>query len=144
MSEIKTDKLTGVTTAGSIAVTGEGNTVTTNLQQGLAKAWALIDLDNATPVNFDSLNLGTITDNGTADLTQNLTNNMVNQNFAHAGYPMATGTSVQGRTASGHSGFPTTAGDKVRHLYGYPASLGGLGAAFEDTQANFLVHGDLA
>ena len=39
MSEIKTDKLTGVSTAGSILVTGEGNSTTTNLQQGLAKAW---------------------------------------------------------------------------------------------------------
>ena len=39
MSEIKTDKLTGVGTAGVIVVTGEGNSTTTNLQQGLAKSW---------------------------------------------------------------------------------------------------------
>ena len=38
-SELKVDKITGVTTAGSIDVTGEGNTTTTNLQQGLGKAW---------------------------------------------------------------------------------------------------------
>ena len=36
-SELKVDKFTGVTTAGSILVTGEGNSTTTNLQQGLAK-----------------------------------------------------------------------------------------------------------
>ena len=36
-SELKVDKFTGVTTAGSIDVTGEGNSTTTNLQQGLAK-----------------------------------------------------------------------------------------------------------
>ena len=34
---IKTDKLTGKTTAGSISVVGEGNSTTTNLQQGLLK-----------------------------------------------------------------------------------------------------------
>ena len=39
-SVLKVDTLTGVTTAGSIAVTGEGNSTTTNLQQGLVKAWA--------------------------------------------------------------------------------------------------------
>ena len=38
-SELKVDKFTGVTTAGSILVTGEGNSTTTNLQQGLGKHW---------------------------------------------------------------------------------------------------------
>ena len=38
-SELKVDKFTGVTTAGSILVTGEGNSTTTNLQQGLVKHW---------------------------------------------------------------------------------------------------------
>ena len=36
-SELKVDKFTGVTTAGSIDVTGEGNSTTTNLQQGLVR-----------------------------------------------------------------------------------------------------------
>ena len=38
-SELKVDKFTGVSTAGSILVTGEGNSTTTNLQQGLAKSF---------------------------------------------------------------------------------------------------------
>ena len=38
-STLKINTLTGVSTAGSIAVTGEGNSTTTNLQQGLAKCW---------------------------------------------------------------------------------------------------------
>ena len=42
-SQLKVDTLTGVTTAGSIVVTGEGNSTTTNLQQGLAKAWCHFD-----------------------------------------------------------------------------------------------------
>ena len=40
-SQLKVDTLTGVTTAGSIDVTGEGNSTTTNLQQGLAKCWVM-------------------------------------------------------------------------------------------------------
>ena len=39
MATLKTNTLTGTSTAGSIAVTGEGNSTTTNLQQGLCKAW---------------------------------------------------------------------------------------------------------
>ena len=38
-SELKVNTLTGVSTAGSIAVTAEGNSTTTNLQQGLIKYW---------------------------------------------------------------------------------------------------------
>jgi len=57
---IKTDKFTGNSTAGSISVVGEGNSTTTNLQQGLCKAW------NKTTAN------GNVVDNlhfGTAGLT---------------------------------------------------------------------------
>ena len=39
MSTIKTNTLTGTTSAGSIVVTGEGGSTTTNLQQGLIKGW---------------------------------------------------------------------------------------------------------
>jgi hypothetical protein len=42
-SLLKVDSLTGVTTAGSISVTGEGNSTTTNLQQGLIKVWTSFD-----------------------------------------------------------------------------------------------------
>ena len=35
----KANTIAGTTTAGSILVTGEGNSTTTNLQQGLAKVW---------------------------------------------------------------------------------------------------------
>ena len=61
MSEIKTNKLTGTSTAGSILVTGEGNSTTTSLQQGLAKVWASIS-GGGTPAIDDSLNTSSITD----------------------------------------------------------------------------------
>ena len=55
-SQLKVDTLTGVTTAGSIVVTGEGNSTTTNLQQGLAKAWFDITGVSTAAIN-DSLNI---------------------------------------------------------------------------------------
>ena len=71
--EIKTNTFKGQTTAGSIAVQGEG-TATTNLQQGLQKAWFRID--NMSLV--DSFNASSITDNQTGDATANVTNAMGN------------------------------------------------------------------
>ena len=84
-SELKVNKLTGVTTAGSISVTGEGNSTTTNLQQGLCKMWARLDGTGTIGLD-DSFNVGSITDNATGQYTYNFSNNMNNANFnvAHA------------------------------------------------------------
>ena len=72
-STLKINTLTGVTTAGSIAVTGEGNSTTTNLQQGLAKAFVFGS--NAASV-ADSFNVSGGTDNATGDYTYAYTNSM--------------------------------------------------------------------
>ncbi len=77
-SELKVDKFTGVTTAGSIDVTGEGNSTTTNLQQGLAKAWMKL-VPNTIQ---DSFNTSSIDDNGTGDFDQNFTNNFNNNDYS--------------------------------------------------------------
>ena len=80
MSEIKTDKLTGVGTAGSIVVTGEGNSPTTNLQQGLAKAWAHVA--SAFGSLPDSFNISSIDDDGTGEFGLNFTNAMGSTNYS--------------------------------------------------------------
>ena len=74
MATLKTNTLTGTSTAGSIAVTGEGNSTTTNLQQGLAKFWIAHAGDN-TPTATDSFNVGSITDVGQGNYKYNFTNN---------------------------------------------------------------------
>jgi len=80
-SELKVDKFTGVTTAGSILVTGEGNSTTTNLQQGLAKCWLSI-AGQSTPASLrDSFNISSLTDVGTGDYTPNFSNNMSNDDY---------------------------------------------------------------
>ena len=78
-SILKVDALTGVTTAGSISVTGEGNSTTTNLQQGLAKAWHKAQ-DNATL--DDSFNVSSGSDQGTGNYDYSFTNSMNNANYS--------------------------------------------------------------
>jgi hypothetical protein len=70
-TEAKTDELTGNTSAGSIAVTGEGGSTTTNLQQGLAKAWVNFN-GTGTIAARDSLNLSSLDDDGTGSYGVNV------------------------------------------------------------------------
>jgi hypothetical protein len=63
-SEIAIDKLKGVTAAGSMLVVGEGGTNTTNLQQGLAKAWVQFNGTGTVAIN-DSFNIASINDDNT-------------------------------------------------------------------------------
>ena len=75
-SELKVDKFTGVTTAGSILVTGEGNSTTTSLQQGLTKVWIAYALNSGSPVVADSFKVSGTTDNAAGDTTYAFSNNM--------------------------------------------------------------------
>jgi len=83
-SQLKVDTLTGVTTAGSIDVTGEGNSTTTNLQQGLAKAWC--NLNGAGTIAIkDSNNISSVTDSATGQYVFIYTSNMANDDYALSG-----------------------------------------------------------
>ena len=77
-SILKVNTIQGVSTAGSVVVTGEGNSTTTNLQQGLAKHWVKFAPDAAAD---DSLNNSSITDNAQGRFTVTRTNNMGNANY---------------------------------------------------------------
>ena len=77
--EIKTDTFKGQSTAGSVAVQGEG-TATTNLQQGLCKAWVNFTGVSST-TERDSFNISGLTDEATARTTVSYTNNMGNTNY---------------------------------------------------------------
>ena len=78
-SILKVNTLTGASTAGSIAVTGEGNSTTTNLQQGLCKVWVNM---NAGETANDSQNVSGLTDVGTGAHTISFSNNMANANYS--------------------------------------------------------------
>ena len=69
-----------ISSTGQVTVQGEG-TATTNLQQGLLKAWARVNQTGTVAIN-DSFGWTSLTDNGTADLTNNLSVTMGNTNYA--------------------------------------------------------------
>ena len=78
-SILKVDTLTGVSTAGSISVTGEGNSTTTNLQQGLVKAWA--ETNSAGTLLRDSFNISSLDDTAEGQQTCNYQNPFSSGNY---------------------------------------------------------------
>ena len=80
---VKPETLTGQSVAGSIAVTSEGESTTTNLQQGLCKQWVLLQSSGNSVT--DSFNNTSVTDNGTGDYTLTRTNNMANATYCAIG-----------------------------------------------------------
>ena len=64
----------------SLTATSDGGAVTTSLQQGLAKAWNCFDEGTSSTLR-DSLNVASITDNGTSNFDTNFTNNMSNDDY---------------------------------------------------------------
>ena len=67
MSEVKTDKLTGVGTTKTVTVT-VGSSATQSLEQGLLKCW--VHATNAAVIE-DSLNTSSSVDDGTGQYTYN-------------------------------------------------------------------------
>ncbi len=80
-SILKVDEMQGVTSAGSITVTSEGGSATQSLQQGLLKVWANIDGTTTTELR-DSLNVSSVTDNGTGQTTITHSNDYSNSNYS--------------------------------------------------------------
>ena len=84
MSTIKTNTLTGTTSAGVINVTGEGGSTTTNLQQGLAKVWVNVQ-QTSTYSTRDSFNLSSHGDEGTGKSRLTFTNSFGSLNHSASG-----------------------------------------------------------
>ena len=108
MSEILVNKLTGTSTAGSILVTGEGNSTTTNLQQGLAKVWCNLN-GTGTAAITDSFNTASMTDHGSGSYSVIATNAMSSANYnkvSHAGDNSSSGGNVP--IVGGQRGFSVT------------------------------------
>jgi hypothetical protein len=132
-STLKINTLTGVTTAGSIAVTGEGNSTTTNLQQGLAKQWAFYN--QTTPAVGDSFNTASITDADTGLQTINFTNNMSSTNFATSGVSVDIGSAnlaTSGRVTFATSNYQLNSLNLANN------------SRVDPDDASFIAHGDLA
>ena len=115
-SILKVDTITGVSTAGSIAVTGEGNSTTTNLQQGLAKSWVNFN-GTGTIATRDSFNISSLTDNGTGDYSSAFTNSFANINYNHSGMSGDGGTSMRVVNQNGSAHTPTTGDSRYQIAY---------------------------
>ena len=128
----------GIGSASAIA--GEG-TATTNLQQGLAKAWFRVN-GTGTPAFTDNFNGSSVTDNGTGDYTVTVTNNMGNASYVSA-TEVGGGTSSDGseRSISGMDGSTARSSSvyRFRHVYHSTTST-----KYDDQYNNILHIGDLA
>ena len=137
-SELKVDKITGVTTAGSIDVTGEGNSTTTNLQQGLAKAWISFN-GTGTIATYDTFNTTSLTDVATGRYSFDFTNDMNNDDYAISGsarYPSV---------VSGDINAPSNAAsDAATDSLEFYTVATNTGNATDMTHTYVVIHGDLA
>tara|TARA_B100000941_G_scaffold123440_1_gene87192 strand:- start:550 stop:1020 length:471 start_codon:yes stop_codon:yes gene_type:complete len=100
--KIKTNVLEGQTTAGSIDVVGEGNSTTTNLQQGLAKVWC--KLSGAAQTINDSFNLSSRTDNGVGQTELNFSSAFGSSHFSKTALADFDGSIDNGLHAYGSDG----------------------------------------
>jgi len=128
MATLKTNTLTGTSTAGSIAVTGEGNSTTTNLQQGLCKGWVQFDGTASGAAERDSFNLSGMTDHGTGDYTSTLTNALANNDYS---------VHISGSAADFIQQSVTTSASRVE-AYNTAATI------IDTSIISVSVHGDLA
>ena len=136
-NNVKVNQLSGIDTAGSITVQGEG-TATINLQQGLSKCWVRWN-GTGTAANNDSLGVSSITDHSTGTQSQTFTNAFSNTNFS-----ILTGIGELGGGGNRGIGIqiaPTTTTTKFYTFY-FP---GGGGTTVDDVDLNSAAwQGDLA
>ena len=137
-SELRVDNLKGSTTGGSINVLGEGTSATTNLQQGLCKAWVHVH-DNASI--DDSFNISSITDNARGDFSFNFATAMANSNYVYLSTSeVGSGNiSIAQLVANTLTGRTTAA---VRFQYFQIQTLSGGGNTVEPAAAAVAIFGD--
>ena len=143
MATLKTNTLTGTSTAGSIAVTGEGNSTTTNLQQGLCKFWMKVSSSHSSL--DDSFNCSSATDGGTGILQGAFSNNMANTNYMQNSELLASNYAgaVNFARWSPHSDTTNRATSGCQAVAGYESDATTSFADFNDSGL-VNVHGDLA
>ena len=124
-----------ISNTGQVTIQGEG-TATTNLQQGLAKAW--INMDGAGTFNEsgDTFNMSATTDHGTGDYTASITNDMSNALYSYTfGDYVSNNNSPQLSASAGNE--PATGSIRVQCV-----KTGN--NVVDATQACITIHGDLA
>ena len=139
-SILKVDDLRGNTAAGNITITSEGGSATMQLQQGVAKAWVNFDASSGTPTERDSLNVSSLTDNGTGVFSPNFSSNMSSTGYSSQG---ATNAYSSRTTYAGYGGSTsqfniTTSSFSMVCVSHYHNSVR------DGTEISSSIHGDLA
>ena len=141
MSTLKANTFTGTTSAGSIVVTGEGGSTTTNLQQGLAKMWGSFDQRGdvlGSVTSGDTFNVTSITDALEGHIDVSIANDMVNTTYSINAMSHYSGTLAYDEY-SRYSGASNMATGSFRIASQY------VNGGEQDAYHNgILVHGDLA
>ena len=131
MSTLRTNALEGMDAKNSITiVAGAGNVTTTNIEQGLAKAYCRI-VQTSTQSIGGSFNIASINDNGTGKTEYSFTNNM------SSGTQYAVLSSSNQEGASSEHSTLTASQYEVR-------SLGNDGSLADGSQISSEIVGDLA
>ena len=141
-SILKVNTLTGVSTAGSISVTGEGNSTTTNLQQGLAKAWIAGDNSSGNISITDSLNFSSSLDVTAGKSTISFSNNMATAkgySIAGANADGSDQTAYQYQSQPLQDGSVATGSIALVHSY-VTSNASGIG---DYAYWSYSIHGDL-
>ena len=140
-SILKVDALQGVTAAGSILVTGEGNSTTTNLQQGLAKAWASFNQTSTGHPVYDSFNVSGTSDTGAGATKVSFSNAMSNANYSTSGGGQTDGFDS---TTFGLVGKRTTNSEQMTTTDFTTNNRNQAGSDYDTEYVGFVAHGDLA
>ena len=122
--------MAGTIIADTLTHSTAGSVTTDYVVNGSAKAW--VNFDFASTTERDALNLSSITDNGTADMTLTVSSAMGNANYATTGMSgEVSGTGnpdgvIQCARAGGYSGAFTTTTARLRctNLAGTPVERG--------------------
>ena len=125
----------GIGSASAIA--GEG-TATTNLQQGLCKAWAAVANNKASL--SDSFNMSSVDDDGTGDYGLNFTNPFNNQYYCT---PIGIRGGVTAGNSDGHFAEVETANTTSAECENWYGDAG-TNATFTDWECRHTFFGDLA
>lgn len=139
-SQLKVDTLTGVTTAGSIVVTGEGNSTTTNLQQGLIKHWINMNGTGTIAIK-DSFNASSISDSGGGDYIITVSNNLANDDYTLAFNQLADVTPAESCFVGLRAGGTVTTKSTSQYR---SLSVDEAGAVEDNVDFGCMIAGDLA
>ena len=121
----------------NIQATGE---TASRAVSGVAAAWAKYGMDDNTI--DDSINLSSITDNGTGDFTQTWTNAFDTASYSH----LANGSIGAGNSSINKMDFyiPSTSSVRLLAAFHNGSTENGSGTAFDYALLSLLAHGDLA